>query len=186
MMNIAPRSMVVSLGICLFLAGFVLLGTGCPVDVCTSDAQCAEGQVCNLETGECEAAPEACTSDDDCAEGETCDVETGECVAGPTGCVSDDDCADDEFCDLTTGECIVNENLYATVTFDHDGFHMTVASCDTCHHAGMVACDTCHGDEFADGIVSLKDAQHNPDNYGCWSCHEDAGDDCSFCHTDLP
>jgi hypothetical protein len=84
---------------------------------------------------------------------------------------------------------VVNENLFETVTFDHT-FHMGAFDCTMCHHAGVVACDTCHDrDEVVDGVPVLKDVQHNPDNYGCWSCHDVRNDDgtrdCSFCHTEL-
>ena len=123
-----------------------------------------------------------------CAEGEECDEENDRCVT--EGCQSDADCEEGQFCDTQTGECVDNEQLYETVTFDHD-FHSGAVSCGTCHHdgAGLSTCDTCHNrDEVVGGIPVLKDVMHDPDG-GCWQCHnEQTADglrDCSVCHTAL-
>jgi Cys-rich repeat protein len=210
------KATLVSLGICVLCLGLVLLGTACPPPTpactsdadcaagevcnvatgvceaaptgCTSDADCEEGEVCNVDTGECEAAPTGCTSDADCEEGEVCNVDTGECEAAPAGCTSDADCEEGYFCDLDTGECVENVNLYANVAFDHD-LHQGAFDCGLCHHdgAGFSTCDTCHDrDEVVDGVVVLKDAMHNPDT-GCRQCHEAAfTDSCRTCHIDLP
>jgi len=218
----STRSARALLAVSLLLVGLTVAGGGCPPVApppagggCTSDDDCAEGQVCNADTGTCEAAPAACTSDDDCdegqvcntdtgqcesvpapcasdddcAEGQVCNTETGECEPAPTGCTAEDDCDQGEFCDIQTGDCVVNTNSFETVTFDHS-FHMGVFDCTTCHHAGLTACDECHDrDEVVNGVPTLKDAQHNPDQYGCWSCHDeenpDGTRDCSVCHTAL-
>lgn len=107
----------------------------------------------------------------------------------PAGCTSDNDCADEQVCNTDTGECVLNTNLFATVTFDHD-FHGGAFDCTTCHHAGLTACGDCHNrDEVVNGIPTLKDAQHDPEQYGCWNCHDEefpgGTRDCSVCHTDL-
>ena len=59
--------------------GCIVLVAGCPfmpVPECVSDADCAEGLVC--ENGACVAAPPECETDADCAEGQVC--EDGACV----------------------------------------------------------------------------------------------------------
>jgi len=188
-------SLMPRLTMMVLAVGFTIIGAGCPPGPtpsgCQSDADCAEGEICDIPTGQCESAPPAeCTSDDDCAEGEVCDVATGQCQAGPTMCTANADCAQGEFCNVQTGDCVLNVNLFATVEFDHNA-HMEAFGCATCHHAGTMACDTCHDrDEVVGGVPVLKDAQHNPQQYGCWSCHDDVNQDgttrdCSFCHTAL-
>jgi hypothetical protein len=90
---------------------------------CLADEDCAEGESCNTDTGECEAVPE-CISDDDCDDGQFCNgaegCVDGECVAGDdpcpgqlcddtlgacADCLADDDCEDDEVCNTDIGEC---------------------------------------------------------------------------------
>ena len=215
MKRIAPgtRTALVSVAMCALLVGFVLLGTGCPFRQCATDADCADADFCNGTetcvngiclpgTNPC-AADETCDevndvcvtppceSDEDCAEGEVCNLDTGECEPAPSGCTSDADCAEGEFCDVVTGDCFPNENLYETVTFDHD-LHSGSFACNLCHHdgAGLSKCDVCHNrDEVVGGIPVLKDVSHDP-NGGCWQCHNEQNDDgtrdCSVCHTDLP
>jgi Cys-rich repeat protein len=46
---------------------------------CHSDADCNNGEVCNVITGFCEDGPAGCKMDSDCATGETCDTTTGFC-----------------------------------------------------------------------------------------------------------
>lgn len=48
---------------------------------CTSNAQCAAGEVC--VGGVCQAAPPGCTSNAQCPSGQTC--QAGRCVGGPSG-----------------------------------------------------------------------------------------------------
>ncbi|MCH8028826.1 MAG: hypothetical protein IH874_02710 [Candidatus Dadabacteria bacterium] len=69
-----------------------------PLPECTTDADCAEGEVC--EAGECVPAPE-CIIDADCAEGEVCEV--GTCIEEPE-CTVDADCAEGEVCEA--GACV--------------------------------------------------------------------------------
>jgi Cys-rich repeat protein len=200
------RSAVASLAIGLMAVSIVLLGTACPPPPgctsdadcaagevcntatgqceaaptgCTSDEDCEEGEVCNTETGECEAAPAGCTSDEDCAEGEICNTETGECEAAPTGCTSDDDCAENEFCDTQTGECIVNENLYGTTAFDtdFDRVHPLHTSCMECHHTGIPSAG--QGD-----CRTCHSDDPNVANSYKEVAHDDneSGDGCRMCH----
>ena len=219
MKKIAPtaRAAIVSVAMCTLLVGFVLLGTGCPppppacatntdcdnglfcdgAETCVETvcvdgtSPCAEGETCDEDNDECiPPGPTPCQSDEDCAEGEVCNLETGECEPAPTGCTTDADCAEGEFCDVVTGDCVPNENLFETVTFDHD-MHSGAFDCTMCHHdgAGFSTCDTCHNrDEVVGGIPVLKDVSHDPTG-GCWQCHSeqnpDGTRDCSFCHTDL-
>ena len=217
MKRIVPntRASIVSVAMGTLLVGFVLLGTGCPPR-CATDAECddglfcngaetcdgmfcqpgtnpcAEGETCDEDNDVCvPPGPAPCESDEDCAEGEVCNLDTGECEPAPTGCTSNADCAEGEFCDVVTGDCVPNENLYETVTFDHTAHMPRAPECTFCHHLGTVACDTCHDrDEVVNGTPVLKDAQHDPDNYGCWVCHDeqnpDGTRDCSVCHTALP
>ena len=62
----------------LGLTGAMFLVTGCPAEEtsCTTDADCAEGQICDGETNECkdkEPAPEGCKADSECTEaGQRC------------------------------------------------------------------------------------------------------------------
>ena len=181
--------------------GVLLLAAGCPLipppSLCTSDADCTGGLVCDLETGMCVEPPTGCTSDADCAEGLVCDTETGQCVE-PSGCTSDDDCEEGEFCDTQTGECVVNENLFATTALDTDfdrvhGLHQDSpqVDCTDCHHsepenAGFGDCRECHADDPGDAI-SFQAVAHddNESGDGCRMCHGGEWDNCAFCHTAL-
>ena len=198
--TVGNRSTAVSLVMCLLGVGIILLGTACPPKppVCTSDTDCAVGEVCNTATGQCEAGPTGCTSDEDCAEGEVCNTETGQCEVAPTGCTSDEDCQEDEFCDVQTGDCVVNENLYEVTKVDADyaervhfapSGHM---NCAACHHSEPDAtgkgCLTagCHSDD-PNVPNSFKDVAHdeNESGDGCRMCHAADFANCAYCHPDL-
>jgi hypothetical protein len=80
-------------------------GTHVTTDGCTSDLDCAAGELCDVPTGTC-VWDMRCTSDADCGIGDVCDTVTGICEAFmPPGCVADTDCAPGYACDLTTGLC---------------------------------------------------------------------------------
>jgi peptidoglycan-associated lipoprotein len=81
---------------------------------CGADADCPNGQHCDLPTNACVAKPE-CTQDKDCPGGKVCQANHctacasdsecgtgGACVAGgctkAKACTKDDECADDEDC----------------------------------------------------------------------------------------
>lgn len=209
--NATPKykATIVALGVYLLCFGLVFLGTACPPTpptppACTADADCAAGEVCNLATGVCEAAPPAgCTSDADCAASEVCNLDTGECEPAPTGCTSEEDCDEGYFCDLATGDCVENVNLYATTRFDtdKDAVHMTPsghANCTVCHHAANddagipnaagQGCVPCHNDD-PNETNSFKSVAHdlNESGDGCYMCHAaEFADNCKFCHPLLP
>lgn len=68
---------------------------------CSSDADCARGEVCS--SGQCKAASTGCSSDADCAAGQVC--ASGQCTTAPAGCSSDADCARGEICNSRTLQC---------------------------------------------------------------------------------
>jgi hypothetical protein len=55
---------------------------------CATDADCAQGSVC--QSGRCAADPNACAMDSDCAQGSVC--QSGRCAADPNACATDADC----------------------------------------------------------------------------------------------
>ncbi|QDG50881.1 hypothetical protein FIV42_09090 [Persicimonas caeni] len=55
-------------------------------DTGTEDAGTEDGGDMDADDGGDMDADQGCTSDDDCADGEVCDTNTGMCVAGATGC----------------------------------------------------------------------------------------------------
>ena len=106
------------------LAVLTLAIPGCPpVDMmCTSDDDCAEGQVCNTTTMMCEDVV-GCETDDDCMEDQVCT--DGVCVdVTPPDCTTDDDCAEGEVCE--NGTCVMAEPMTdfqnANPEVDFDGF----------------------------------------------------------------
>ena len=79
----------------------VAVATGCDFgngqtptpNLCTTDADCVDGGVCDPVTFSCVE----CLLDADCPLGKKCDGETNQCV----GCLADADCAGDLVCDST-------------------------------------------------------------------------------------
>ena len=67
-------------------------------NICTTDADCVDGGVCDPATNECVE----CLLDADCPLGKKCDGETNQCV----GCLADADCAGDLVCDSTLDLCV--------------------------------------------------------------------------------
>ncbi len=102
----------------LFLLGCISAGVAvfaaCPSDTgggdagvegCTEDADCADGEACQVYTGECVAT---CTADEDCGDATpVCIPEdsTTALVTGICGC-DDTSCADDEVCHPTANVCV--------------------------------------------------------------------------------
>jgi len=73
----------------------------CVMDLgCNRDADCAEGEVCNLASNRCESACTEETQEVVCGVGRYCN-EFGRCV----DCLSDEDCGLGLSCDLTTQTC---------------------------------------------------------------------------------
>lgn len=70
------------------------LGACIHINVCTacsSDSDCAAGEVCDATTGTCQASGNYCWSDNQCGSGQycyysDCAIETGTCVAVPAAC----------------------------------------------------------------------------------------------------
>ncbi len=177
----------------------VLLTVGCPTTPtpeCTTDADCAEGQVC--DDGVCTAAPEPeCTTDADCAEGEVCD--DGVCTAAPEPeCETDADCAEGEECD--DGVCVEAvigpEDTFPTSL--HDDNFRGMETFYSAANGGFetvtnvpydeLACDQCHDKsrfENADPPVEW------PGSESCENCHVNLDDPsegiddalCSGCHS---
>jgi hypothetical protein len=97
---------------------------GCQVAICDADAQCGEGQKCDLQNSVCEEDI-GCQADADCGEGLRCnpgtlkceakcnDAVTGDicphgwlCVEGAcVECVDDDGCGGTRTCNVITGRC---------------------------------------------------------------------------------
>jgi hypothetical protein len=94
-----------------------------PEPGCSSDADCDTGELCDAPSGECVAAPPApCTTDTDCDTGELCELATGDCVpAPPVACTADADCAEGLICDLIIGECFVPEPEPCVIDSDCPG-----------------------------------------------------------------
>lgn len=127
-----------------------------PDDPC--DGACEDDEVCDEDTGRCEAAPE-CDRDGDCASGEVC--EGGECVAGESPeCEEDADCGAGESCVggaceavveegcQDNGDCAVGERCNvlsgACQAITPDGACQTSADCaggQTCNRVSM-RCET--------------------------------------------
>jgi Cys-rich repeat protein len=98
------------------LTGTMFATTGCPSDECTTDADCAEGEVCNTETSACETpTPSGCAKDSDCTvEGERClDITdgTGTCRA-PANCREQAD--PDGFCNAMTAGQVCRDMMCVT------------------------------------------------------------------------
>jgi len=67
--------------------GYRWTTSGCPGSVtpgCGRDEDCDAGEICNLDSGECEPGP-ACGSDADCAPGSICHMHDGICVPSSRG-----------------------------------------------------------------------------------------------------
>lgn len=94
----------------------------CEIEIeieCTTDADCDDGEVCDVEPGQC--VPGGCQSDLDCPADLFCDLPTGECVeclensqcpgsvchlaTHTCGCTTDPECGDGHTCDTSTGAC---------------------------------------------------------------------------------
>jgi len=98
-------------------SGFATMLAGCPGDTggedagpgetaCTTNDDCAEGEVCNGATEVCEepcdpAATDACGADDACYGNDV----AGDNVCQPA-CDGDADCGAGRTCNLTTGQCL--------------------------------------------------------------------------------
>ena len=207
------RATVVLLATGLLCTVLILFGTACiwlwppppppPSAECTTNDDCDPGEVCNTDTGDCEAAPTGeCQTAADCAAGLYCtgveDCVDGSCQFGP------DPCAEGELCDEVADECVANENLYDVTRVDADyenrvhslpSGHM---NCTVCHHAAdadagipdanFTGCLVCHSED-PNVASSFKKIAHDDDadNNGCRGCHDDERNpdgtwDCSFCH----
>ena len=81
----------------------------CVAGDCHEDADCDDGEICDLEEHTCGPRPTLCEEDADCGAGRVC--EQGHCraIEGPT-CPEDQDCEGracgvDPICGLSCGEC---------------------------------------------------------------------------------
>lgn len=69
-------------------------GTG---EDCQSNADCEEGETCNLQNQCVPDGGDGCTSSDECGEGEYCNQDSGDCEAGD--CYDSTECGQGETCD---------------------------------------------------------------------------------------
>lgn len=83
----------------------MLVGTGCPIVVTCEDTGCPSSQVCNRESGVCEAIVRDCRTLDFCRSGEVCDEETGECRPERLRCTESFTCPQGQSCNASTGFC---------------------------------------------------------------------------------
>jgi len=139
--------------------------TGAPM--CT-DADCAVGQFCNMNSGSCEPG---CNDDADCMGMTVCDVNSNTCK----GCVSDANCALGTVC--TDGSCVPGCNADQPC---QDGLACCAGSCFDLlvdpQHCG--SCDACPVPDNADAACAVgmcglgackpgfNDCDKNPAN-GC-------------------
>ncbi len=87
---------------------------------CSTNSDCADGEVCETGEGVCmEVSVDPCEDDDECPSGRICD--NGLCVEPDPDheCTSDGDCGDFQICD--GGECIDDPSLSCTFNDDCDG-----------------------------------------------------------------
>lgn len=130
----------------IVLAALLLLASACggptaPETGCTSQGDCAPGQVCADGVCRADTTPE-CTGNDDCAEGDFCD--DGTCRTDETPeCVKDDDCTGDELCD--DGRCVEPECVK-----DDECTGADLCQEGRCVDPECVERDDCEGDELCD------------------------------------
>ncbi len=172
--------------------------TGCPfANPCTSfDPD--DGDLCTVDTCELDADnnPVAVNTPVECAEGEVCDPETGECVdlCADVVCDDDDVCTDDA-CDTATGECVYTNNTAACddgdLCTDDDVCSGgvcagTAVDCDDgLFCTGVETCDEATGDCVSAGDPCDPDTQECDEATGtCIDiCDVDADcDDDVFCN----
>jgi len=108
------------------VAAELLAGSGGPT-VCTSNADCGDGDMCttdtcNTGTGVCGNVPVDCTDGDLCTV-DSCNASTGACDNDPMDCDDGLDCTDDS-CNASNGEC---ENVAPSCD---DSDPCTTDSCD--------------------------------------------------------
>jgi Cys-rich repeat protein len=72
---------------------------------CSSNADCAAGQVC--QNGDCVAAARKCQTNADCVAGLACQASSGQCIQPPPPlpCKSNPDCPANFTCDVPSGKC---------------------------------------------------------------------------------
>ena len=131
-------------------------------NVCSTNADCAAGQVC--EDGFCRNISSGCTTDADCEAGYYCTAD-GYCVT-TSGCASDADCAPGFFCDI-------------------DGFCEDISTCGTdadCE-AGYSCIDgACTIDDVCLTDVDCEDGYFCSDDEVCINEHDPKScDDQSEC-----
>ena len=82
---------------------------GCPAPLTCVEAGCGSRQVCNVDTGACEAKVTDCRRDASlCPANEFCDEETGRCLSSQRQCgPTQTQCPVDQTCDAEAGVCRV-------------------------------------------------------------------------------
>lgn len=130
-----------------------------PPTTCTTDEDCASGEICNTTTSLCEAAPglvEICDNylDDDNDGLIDCD-DIDDCASDPA-CVEGVECTYDSACEYgyicSNGECIVSED--GVVGCNEDGMCDYGEGCDCSDCAGE---DECAGAAGAEGCTDDED-----------------------------
>jgi Cys-rich repeat protein len=74
--------------------------TTCQTTNCNSDSDCRGPSICHPNNLTCSVIPGACTSNAHCASGEICEIDTGNCL---TVCSSSADCGAGKVCGVLGG-----------------------------------------------------------------------------------
>ncbi len=166
----------------------------CVNAVCqAADLPCEGGEVCDENTGQCEAQPDApsgtsCELDGDLCTAEVCDG-NGACVADPGNDVmcapADPPCEGGEVCNPATGICEAQPDAPSGTSCENDGDLCTAEVCDgngscVADPGNDVTCapadPPCEGGEVCNPATGICEAQ--PDSPSGTSCEND-GDLCT-------
>lgn len=139
-------------------------------DCCTSDDDCASGELCTSNTSTVAGVCLDCNDDNICT---TDSIADGACANAeiPNCCVDNDDCAGDERCDLSTNAC---ETIVCPIPADI--CLRKVPRNHRCEPEQIPLC--CHGPEFDWECADSRPADL-PDNY-MWGCPTQ-GNQCTSC-----
>jgi len=129
--------------------------TDAPAPECETDADCAEGQVC--EDGVCIDAPAPeCNTNADCAEGQVC--EDGVCTDAPVlDCDTNADCAEGQVCE--DGVCVEAPQDHKTLITDYQGTQ-TCLACHAGHATDIMQTAHWNWSGAVDDIAGLEGENH--------------------------
>lgn len=201
--RISPiRPVVVALALALALAALAALAAGCKVDHCESNADCLQGEACNLATNECYATDASVTDAGDASPTDPDAGDAGPADAGDaeTPCSGPEDCNDstEPICDTTSStcrECTADVDCILQYPPDNTACNTGTGECVGC----VTTADHCYGAEpicdnqLCRACIDSSDCQTNvsattpvcidagPDLGACVQCT----DSLSHCNTDL-